>query len=148
MRSIRLSLIVYFLLLLAGAWAVASWLVYGFATHNLQAKQLSARDLLQKEFDERCHQEKEAFDDRLFAKASIVAHYMQTQIQWEQARIAQSVSLGVMNESQAHMFGVLWVYQTSTTRIPGLPYSISPFAPSLIRKLVTQIKIKESDLPR
>src|SRR5207253_8564008 len=65
-----------------------------------------------------------------------------------QARIAQSVSLGVMNESQAHMFGVLWVYQTSTTRIPGLLYSISPFAPSLIRKLVTQIKIKESDLPR
>ena len=107
MKSIRVSLIVYFLLLLGCAWAASSWLVYDFAAQNLRAKQDVQRDLLQKEFDERCHQEKEILDDRLAAKASVVAHYMQTQIQWEQARLSQSVSLGLMSESQGHLLAPL-----------------------------------------
>jgi signal transduction histidine kinase len=151
MKSIRLTLIVYFLLLLAGAWAAASWLIYDSAAQNLQAKQGVQRDLLRKEFDERVHQEKENLDDRLSAKASILAHYMQTQLQWEQTRLAQTVSLGLMNESQGHLFLPLWYIETWTwnmMRGPGTPASVSPFIPSVVRHLVTQINVKESDLPR
>jgi signal transduction histidine kinase len=148
MKSIRLTLIVYFLLLLAGAWAVASWFVYDSAAQNLKAKQGVQRDLLQKEFDERVHQEKENLDDRLSAKASIVAHYMQTQIQWEQARLAQTVALGFMNEEQGHLLGLVSLMQTVTTRPPNGYLMPSPFTPEKIRALVTQINVKDSDLPR
>jgi signal transduction histidine kinase len=149
MKSIRLSLIVYFLLLLAGAWAVASWFVYDSAAQNLQAKQSVQRDLLQKEFDERVHQEKENLDDRLSNKASIVAHYMWTQIQWEQARITATVSLGFMNEMQGHLFGPLFLMQTVTNRPPGGGYLVpSPFKAADIRKLETKINVQETNLPR
>src|SRR5262249_33290444 len=137
MKSIRLSLIVYFLLLLAGAWAAASLFVYDSAAQTLHAKKEVKRGLLQKEFDERVHQEKENLDDRLSAKASIVAHYMQTQIQWEQARLAQAVSLGFMNEEQGHLFGPLFIMQTVTTRAPGSLLAPSPFTASVVRRLVT-----------
>jgi signal transduction histidine kinase len=142
MKSIRVSLIVYFLALLGVAWAAVSWFAYDSATQNLRAKQDANRDLLKKEYDERCHQEKEHLDDRLLAKASIVAHYMQTQIQWEQTALARTVLLGITSEGQAHLSALLWMYQSSTARYPG-----TPFIPTVTRKLVTQIKIKDNELP-
>ena len=148
MKSIRLSLIVYFLLLLAGAWAVASWFVYDSAAQNLQAKQAVQRELLQKNSTSAIHQEKENLDDRLSAKASIVAHYMVTQLQWEQARLANTVALGFMNEQQGHLSGPLFIMQTVTARPPNGYLMPSPFTNSVIRQLVTQIDVRETNLPR
>src|SRR4051812_15499844 len=46
MKSIRLSLVVYFVVLEAAALAAASWLVYRTAEQSLQAEQKTSRELL------------------------------------------------------------------------------------------------------
>ena len=47
MKSIRLSLIVYFLLLLGAAWGTASWLVYRSAADDLKFNFALNRELMQ-----------------------------------------------------------------------------------------------------
>src|SRR5690349_21397686 len=124
MKSIRVSLIVYFCLLLALGLGAASVLVYRSAAGALREKQEVNRKLLQTQCKEREQEEKARFDERLLTKASFVASQAQIQFQPERGRLAQSVLLGLMNDSQAHLFAALWLAQASS-RSP-----ITPIPPS------------------
>src|SRR6516162_137318 len=103
MRSIRLSLVVYFLILLAVALGAATLLVYRTAADSLRAKQAVNRQLLETQFKEQEQEERARFDERLLTKASIVASQAQIQFQPERGALRQSVLLGLMTDSQAHL---------------------------------------------
>src|SRR4051794_15476342 len=77
MRSIRLSLTVYFLALLAVALGAASVLVYSTAHKTLLDKQRSTEELLKAQYDERCRVEGEGFDANLLAQAKTLAKLAQ-----------------------------------------------------------------------
>ena len=60
MRSIRLSLVVYFLVLLALALGAVSVLVFQTTHRTLLAKRDATRALLDAQYEERCRNEREA----------------------------------------------------------------------------------------
>ncbi|HZZ80048.1 MAG TPA: ATP-binding protein [Gemmataceae bacterium] len=74
MRSIRLSLIVYFLVLLTGALGAVSWFSYQTTAHSLRERETYARELINAQF---VHREKTVRDDlnrRLLQKAHALAN--------------------------------------------------------------------------
>ena len=77
MRSIRLSLTVYFLALAAIVLGAVSLVVYGGTTRTLQEKQRAAEQLLKTRFDEDCLQEKNQLDAQLFDQAKALAREVQ-----------------------------------------------------------------------
>src|SRR5262249_55421426 len=73
MRSIRLSLIVYFLVLLALALGGVSWFAYQTTAHALRAKQASTNDLIQRQYDDQCKLIRATMDERILDKAETLA---------------------------------------------------------------------------
>jgi signal transduction histidine kinase len=64
-RSIRLSLIVSFLVLMAAALGGVSWIAYQTAYGTLEEKEASTRELIQREYERRCKQAEVQFDKDL-----------------------------------------------------------------------------------
>jgi hypothetical protein len=79
MKSIRLSLMVYFLALLAAALAAVSVLVYQTAHQTLLAKMAATRQLLEKQCDDQCKKETDKVDQKLLYQARAVAQLTQFQ---------------------------------------------------------------------
>src|SRR5262249_50863892 len=79
MRSIRLSLMVYFLGLLAVALGVASVLVYRTASQTLEAKRRATAQLIDAQYEEKCSQEKARLDKELLFQARTLASLTQFQ---------------------------------------------------------------------
>src|SRR5947208_10287753 len=73
MRSIRLSLIVYFLVLLALALGGVSWFAYETTAQALRDKQASTKDLINLQCKELEAQIRTALDDRITEKAEMLA---------------------------------------------------------------------------
>jgi heavy metal sensor kinase len=69
MKSIRLSLMVYFLGLLTLALGAASWFVYETAHQSLLDKQGNSEKLVETQYHERCHDEANKLDEQLLAEA-------------------------------------------------------------------------------
>jgi hypothetical protein len=73
MRSIRLSLLVYFLGLLAAALTGSSLLVYRSAQQTLRAKEEAAANLVQAKYTEHCREERQQLDDALLKHAQALS---------------------------------------------------------------------------
>ena len=76
MRSIRLSLMVYFLGLLTVALGVALFLVYRTAQRSLKEKEVAARKLIEAKYRERSDEEKKRLDDALLTQAQMLARFV------------------------------------------------------------------------
>ena len=72
MKSIRLALIVYFLLLLGCALGGVSWFVYQTASNALHAKEAANRDHLKASYQAECEKARASFDRRLFEQAQVL----------------------------------------------------------------------------
>lgn len=79
MKSIRLSLVVYFLLLLALALGVISALVYRMASRALWAKEESTRALLIGQHAAQCQAERDQLDEHILRRARTLARLAQAQ---------------------------------------------------------------------
>jgi heavy metal sensor kinase len=77
-RSIRLSLLVYFLLLLAGALGAVSWLVYETTSKTLVEKEQSTRGFLETQYKIDCAEAESALDRRLLSQAQTLASMART----------------------------------------------------------------------
>jgi signal transduction histidine kinase len=77
MRSIRLSLTVYFLALVSLALGAVSVLVYRSATQTLREKEHAAEQLLQTRYEEECDRERQHLDQALFSQAQTLAREVQ-----------------------------------------------------------------------
>lgn len=73
MKSIRLSLIVYFLALLALALGGVSALYYQTTFKTLHDKQASTENLILSQFEKQCQQARSALDRRLLRQAQLLA---------------------------------------------------------------------------
>jgi signal transduction histidine kinase len=82
MKSIRLSLMVYFLALLAVALAAASLLVYHIAEQTLQDKRRVMEQVFENQYNDRCSDERQRLDDELRAQAQTLAASVNVQIDW------------------------------------------------------------------
>src|SRR5262245_51870086 len=78
MKSIRLSMIVYFLVLLAAAMGLVSWLVYRTSAEALQARQATNRELLEQKFDQARKEERQKLDSDLLHNAYTLAYLAQS----------------------------------------------------------------------
>lgn len=78
MKSIRLSLIVYFLLLIAGAFGGVAALAYRTTAMTLEDKQASTEDLIQAQFQTRCQDARAVLDKRLLHQAQLLASKART----------------------------------------------------------------------
>ncbi len=115
MKSIRLSLMVYFLALLAAALLAASLLVYRIADQTLQDKQRAMRQLIDKQYSERCEKEKARLDADLLAQARSLARLVQVQFQWYNSHLIQSLLLlGALSNNlspNGHLLASSWLPQ-------------------------------------
>jgi signal transduction histidine kinase len=82
MKSIRLSLLVYFLGLLAVALFAASLLVYRTAKRTLEDKREAMEQLIQTQYNERCRDAREKLDDGLREQAQSLARLVQVQLRF------------------------------------------------------------------
>src|SRR5947199_6694056 len=73
MRSIRLSLTLYFLALLGVALGAASFVVYRTARETLEAKKVTTEELIQAQHRERCREKESRLDDTLSLEAQALA---------------------------------------------------------------------------
>jgi heavy metal sensor kinase len=152
-RSIRLSLLFYFLGLLAIALGAASVLAYQTAQRTLNDKKETTEKLVQAQFEERCRKENERFDNALLARAENLAQFAQLQFDWGRARHAPFLfhwnqtsqypearmalglaSLGLI--PNGHVMAPIWMGQGSKNF----------FFLDLSKSSGTEIKLQESDL--
>ena len=77
MKSIRLSLIVYFLLLVAGALTAVSLLVYQVTARVLSEKQATNKQLLQTQYEQNSKEIRAKTDNDLLAQARFGIHVRQ-----------------------------------------------------------------------
>jgi signal transduction histidine kinase len=73
MRSIRLSLAVYFLALLALALGTASWLIDRTARRTLEDKRRATEELVRSQYSERCREAEQKLNDTLLSQAQTLA---------------------------------------------------------------------------
>lgn len=140
MRSIRLSLIVYFLILLALALGAVSGFVYWTTAQTVAAKQQSTQELLLTQYEERCREERAKLDDALLYQArSLAGGLAQTQPQWNRLRMQGLLQLGLLSAGlnpNAQVLMPLWVAE-------GTPGTL---AFRLHRIMSNDIQINEEDL--
>jgi two-component system, OmpR family, heavy metal sensor histidine kinase CusS len=108
MKSIRLSLLVYFLGLLAAALGVASLLAYRTAQKTLVEKKKAAEQLITAQYEERCREEKRRLDDKLVQQAHTLARLVELETDWRRLwAIHESKLVALMAASQTGPGGYL-----------------------------------------
>jgi heavy metal sensor kinase len=168
MRSIRLSLVVYFLGLLVVALGVASVLVYRSAQRILKDKERAARELIRNQYEQRERQEHKRLDDRLLAQAQLLAQLVKIEVDWsrlgplrdpEQEREQTERSspkahrparcelqpLGLLTARlgpNAHVAAPLWLVQSARWPLRPMP----PFPFEFWRRTVADLKLYKGPL--
>src|SRR5262245_12980715 len=127
MRSIRLSLIFYFLILITVALGAVSWLVYQSAAETVHARQAAAHDLIEEQYEKQCREAREVLDNHLVAQAHYMASKARSEAKhWERFYHFGAVGAAGMPQAYPDVLGWLFVYAP----VPG-PWSkkLSDFRP-------------------
>lgn len=138
MRSIRLSLVLYFLAVLAVALGSVSALVYGTVYQSLLSKQESTAALIEAQFQDSCRKEQTKLDDALLYQARTVARLAQFQFRYVRYR-RTAAWCGLIASAPipgGQLNATLWIAQTS----PG------SFSDELLRRQTTRIKFDPKEL--
>lgn len=112
MRSIRLSLIVYFLVLLALAMGAVSFLVYRTTAQAMQEKQAINRELLKTQFKNEQQEERRKLENELYSHARTIATLAQSQFEGNRLFVLQFAVLGSITSTASpygHATTPLWV---------------------------------------
>jgi heavy metal sensor kinase len=156
MKSIRLSLMIYFLALLAAALLAASLLVYRIAEHTLHDKQQAMEQLIQTQYRERCRDAEERLNHNLLTQAQSLARLVQVQLEWYRADLIQSLMLFGLASSNFNPSGYvlmpLWLAEGIPIQLErGQTPEPSWMIHSSVRRMLTpylfKIKLKDMMLP-
>jgi heavy metal sensor kinase len=139
LHSIRLSLTVYFLLLLAAALGGASWFAYRTAAQTLGEKRKATADLLQAQFEERNRDERYQLDKSLLDQAQTLTRLAQFQFQFDLNRVRWLNEAGILTAGLAPG-GCASVPVWLATSQRG------PLSFELYGRSVWEIRINQSDL--
>jgi len=82
MRSIRFSLTICFLALLAFSLGGASLMAYRSASRNLEGRLSIQKELAQTTYKDRCRDEENRLDDALLFQAQTLARLVQFHVDW------------------------------------------------------------------
>ncbi len=82
MRSIRLSLLVYFLVLIGASLGMALLFVYTVAQRTLRDKEKAARELIDARYEERRREAEALLDERLLSHAKVLAGRVRPISRW------------------------------------------------------------------
>jgi heavy metal sensor kinase len=147
MRSIRLSLTLYFLGLLAAALGTACLLVYRIAGQTLEVKRAAAEKRIEAQYQERCRAEETHLNNELLSQAQTLARLTQFQFDFSRVRFSELPALGVLSTALAPG-GYLLVPTWAGQGVRGGPRD-APYAFEMHRRFVpTEIKLNTSDLLR
>ena len=169
MRSIRLSLTVYFLALLAAALGAASLLAYRTTKSSLEARQHAAEEqlrdkrsataaVLQAKFKQDRAAEKARLDAALLSQARTLAGLVQFQFDWKRVRYQKWNFTGAIAAAAAphgHLLIPLWVAEGAPredkSRGPGphrgrVPSFSFELCGRVINSMKTEITLTNNDL--
>src|SRR5262245_8836610 len=146
MKSIRLSLIVYFLSLIALALGGVSVLAYQTASKTLQAKQASTEDLIRTQFDAQCSQARAVLDRRLSRQAQLLANRARFVPIRNQIYLSTAAGIGSGNFSR--VLAPVWIAPLAVQ--PG-PLQLGDYWPSLSYwfdfRLAPVVRLAELQIP-
>jgi heavy metal sensor kinase len=150
MRSIRLSLLVYFLGLLGVAMGIISVLVYGTTQATLADKKRATAQLIQRQYEDLCAQEQARLDEALHSDArNLVNSHAHMQLDLE----PWPLSPQDQGKTQRRQMGYA-VAQLAAGPVPTGPMVTSLWAAQALSALsgfprwpVTEIKLDESEPP-
>jgi two-component system, OmpR family, heavy metal sensor histidine kinase CusS len=141
MKSIRLALLVYFLVLLGLALGAASVLAYRNAQGVLDEKEEARRQLLQKQYTDACERERHRLDRVLSSQARAFGMVAGRQFHMNRERsVSVFPLLGVFSASMDRNGLVTAPLWFSRSR------SLGPWGEMLHRGVVTEIQFNEDDL--
>ncbi len=148
MKSIRLSLMVYFLGLLALALGTASLLAYQTSYLTLQDKRAATEKLIDQQYEDRVQAERDRLDRRLLDQAETLARLVEFRIEFPMPREERQLRTCVLLVGGLPGQGVSLAPDVAVTvgLVPpwrGEPWRPDPFAP-LFRKSPT-IKLNEDE---
>jgi signal transduction histidine kinase len=148
MKSIRLSLIVYFLLLLAVGLGAAFLLAYDSAAGSLLAKQRVSIERLNSQFEADQARIGKQFDDDLRTQAFDMAKTMALQNQWTRPSFLRITPIALIGQPQAHLAAPIWIAEATRGRIdPATRRNDSPLNLSMTTRLLSEVSFSEIDLP-
>src|ERR1700730_1438887 len=110
MKSIRLSLMVYFLVLLGAALLAVSWFVQQTTQRTLQDKEASTQLLLRTQYENRRQTVKDDLDNRILHRAQTLANLAQSQ--WNPNGRPELYPLGLLTAGlspHGHLLVPLWI---------------------------------------
>jgi two-component system, OmpR family, heavy metal sensor histidine kinase CusS len=108
MRSIRLSLIVYFLVLLALAMGGVSWFAYQTTAQALRGKRDSTKVLIESQYTEQKQQIATSFDNRILHKAQFLAKTARVSKDYLEPLFAIG-AMGTGLQPQGYLNAPLWL---------------------------------------
>jgi heavy metal sensor kinase len=146
MKSIRLSLLLCFLILLGLGLGAVSFLTYQNTQQVLQAKEDIQRTFLIAVYDKNCAEEQHKLDDALLNQARALAMYTRPKFEWGgqmRSRLAVAPLLTVLSSNldvRGALIAPLWVIPDK-----GGP---NPYLESFRRLPFVEIQFHAEDLPR
>lgn len=112
MKSVRLSLFVYFLILLAAALGAVCWFGYESARAAYEAREASGKESLDIHYKEMCRQVNTDFDRELISRAQALISKLDRRALWVRNQVEPLYVLGLGNLQQhGHLQVWLWVAQ-------------------------------------
>ncbi len=141
MKSIRLSVIVYCLGLLAAAEALVFWLAYRSTAAGLAERQAVYTSLLREQHNRRIRDERKKLDDELLETAREVALISSRQSQWDKIRLTALFPLAQMSSQQAHLTLPLW-----ESEVQGR--FGSTLRGRIVQSLFSDVALPDASLPR
>jgi signal transduction histidine kinase len=142
MKSIRLSLMLYFLTLLAVALGAVSLLAYRNTQQTLLAKKVTTQELIQTQYQERCRKEELRINDELLGQARTLAALFKVQVEPTLPYRSGACELSLltsMPSPMSHLSTPLLVAEMTPTR---LSFEVI-FRPLMMK---TEIKVPEEEL--
>jgi two-component system, OmpR family, heavy metal sensor histidine kinase CusS len=137
MKSIRFSLVVFFLFLDAVALLTATCLAYYTAEQSLQTEQATHRALIFQQFKDQKQEIEARFDGRLLDKARTLPFHFQ----WNPTILPRFMPAGLLTSSlapQGHLLAPVWL--ASGDRNTPLNWAI-------LSRLTREITVDETQLP-
>jgi heavy metal sensor kinase len=154
MKSIRLSLVVYVLVLLAAALGAVSALAFQTAHRTLLAKKEATRKLVEEQYKERQQEQRTDLDKALLGQARRLYDLIKFQNPWKELRYRELHVLGTLTAGlnpNGDLPLVVWAAQVwPTSKDRSEPQSHpGPIARAIIHKLLSdsgKIRLDESSL--
>jgi heavy metal sensor kinase len=144
MKSIRLSLVIYFLVLLTVALGAVYWLVYQLAAVALDERMRGAQELIRAQYVARCSEVRTGLDKRLLRDAQRVANMSRSPLHIEGLYPLGVLTVPFAYEPHLHT----WLWAAEGAAIPRGPrdgFLKDSIAERLYRQRSTEIDIEAAE---